>query len=98
MEEITAGSVAYILVVFGVLFAVRYLLAMRRIFQEAGKPAGFGAADYLKAPAAEAYGSEMEPSRRYAARQYYQAAIFLGTGAILLVWLLATGASVGMGA
>jgi hypothetical protein len=97
MEEITAGSVAYILVVFGVLFAVRYLLAMRRIFQEVGRPAGFVAADYFKPPKPEGFGAAMEPSRRYAARQYYQAAIFLGTGVVLLIWLLATGAPVGMG-
>ncbi|GGD17990.1 hypothetical protein [Aureimonas glaciei] len=96
METMTAGSIAYILLVFGVLFAVRYLLAMRRIFQEVGKPAGFVAADYLKAPKAEAYGGEMEPSRRYAARQYFQAAICFGTGAVLLIWLLVTGAPVGM--
>ena len=97
MQDMTMGSVAYILVVFGVLFAVRYLLAMRRIFQEVGKPAGFSVADYLRAPKADAYGDAMEPSRRYAARQYAQGAIFLGTSIVLFVWLLVTGAPIDMG-
>ena len=91
------GSVAFILVVFGVLFGVRFLLAMRRIFQEVGKPADFSAGDYLKPPQLGAYGEAMEPNRRYASRQYAQGAIFLGAGLCLYAWLLVTGAPINVG-
>ena len=97
MNEISLDSIAAASLVLAVLFALRYFLAMRRIFQEVPKPAGFGLAGYLKAPQRGAYGEDMEPNRRYASRQFHQGAVFLVVGLALFAYLLATGTPITLG-
>ncbi|MET0430326.1 MAG: hypothetical protein ABW026_17755 [Microvirga sp.] len=97
MNEISLDSIAAASLVLAVLFALRYFLAMRRIFQEVPKPAGFGLAGYLKAPQRGAYGEDMEPNRRYASRQFHQGAVFLVVGVGLFAYLLATGTPITLG-
>ena len=97
MNEISLDSIAAASLVLAVLFGLRYFLAMRRIFQEVPKPAGFGFAGYLKAPQRGAYGEDMEPNRRYASRQFHQGAVFLVVGIGLFAYLLATGTPITLG-
>ena len=97
MNEISLDSIAAASLVLAVLFALRYFLAMRRIFQEVPKPAGFGLAGYLKAPQRGAYGEDMEPNRRYASRQFHQGAVFLVVGLGLFAYLLVTGTPITLG-
>jgi hypothetical protein len=97
MNEISLDSIAAASLVLAVLFGLRYFLAMRRIFQEVPKPAGFGLADYLRAPQRGAYGEDMEPNRRYASRQFHQGAVFLVVGIGLFAYLLATGTPITLG-
>lgn len=75
--------------VIGILFALRYVLALRRIWGEAGRPKHLRLADWFAARVPDAYGPEMEPNRRYAARQLYTAAAVLLLAAGLFAWLLA---------
>ena len=97
MNEISLDSIAAASLVLAVLFGLRYFLAMRRIFQEVPKPAGFGLAGYLKAPQRGAYGEDMEPNRRYASRQFHQGAVFLVVGLGLFAYLLASGTPITLG-
>ena len=97
MNEISLDSIAAASLVLAVLFGLRYFLAMRRIFQEVPKPAGFGFSSYLKAPQRGAYGEDMEPNRRYASRQFHQGAVFLVVGVGLFAYLLATGTPITLG-
>lgn len=81
-------SFAEALVLVGLLFALRYFLVMRRIWQRAGRPQGFVFGDYWRATKPGAFGSELEPDRRYAARQLYLALACLVVGLLLAAWLL----------
>lgn len=84
-------SVATASLFVGLLFVLRYFLAMRRIWLEVGRPRGFVFGDYFRATKPGAYGTELEPNRRYAVRQLYLAAFFLGAALLLFAWLLASG-------
>lgn len=92
-------SIAAALVLVGFLFALRYWLALRRLRAGAPQAAPHAAQHVVwKAPQAGVYGETMEPNRRYAARQYWQAAIFLVAGLCLAAWIVLTGYPITIGA
>lgn len=80
----------------GALFLLRYFLAMRRIWKIAGHRPSFQFGDYFRAMKRHAFGAELEPERRYAARQLVFGVVFIAAGLLLFGWLLATGAPVGL--
>ena len=89
MTDVPAISdIASAAVLIGVLFVVRYVVALRRIWINAGRPRDFAFTDYRRAMQADAFGSELEPDRRHAARQLYVGLIFLGLGLVLFAGLL----------
>lgn len=89
LDTVAAATLAV-----GTLFLLRYFLAMRRIWKEAGHRPSFQFGDYFRAMKREAFGQELEPERRYAARQLIFGLVFVTTGLLLFAWLLASGAPV----
>ncbi|MBB4001838.1 MAG: hypothetical protein V7704_16665 [Aurantimonas endophytica] len=75
----------------GLLFFLRYFLAMRRIWKVVGYRPSFQFGDFFRATRREAFGPDLEPERRYAARQLVIGSAMLLTGLVLFAWLLATG-------
>ena len=71
----------------GVLFIVRHVVAMRRIWAVDGWPRAVR--DVWRASRTGAYGPEFEPDRRHAARQLYVGLIFLAVGLLLFAGILA---------
>lgn len=71
----------------GVLFVIRHLVAMRRIWAVDGWPRA--ARDVWRATRTSAYGPAFEPDRRHAARQLYVGLAFLALGLLLFAGILA---------
>ncbi|MEC5322389.1 hypothetical protein [Aurantimonas sp. A3-2-R12] len=80
----------------GALFLLRYFLAMRRIWKVAGHRPSFQFGDYFRVMKRDAFGAELDPERRYAARQLIFGVVFIAAGLLLFGWLLATGSPVGL--
>lgn len=77
--------------VVGILFLLRYYLALRRIRREVRRPQGFKAADDASATARGTDGEDLGPGRRYALRQLVVACLLLGAAILLVGWMLAAG-------
>ncbi|MEX6508542.1 hypothetical protein [Jiella sp. M17.18] len=88
------SSIAAAATLVGLLFLLRYFLAMRRIWKAAGHRPSFQFGDYFRATKRGAFGEELEPERRYAARQFWFGAVLLVTGLVLYGWLFTTGTPV----
>lgn len=71
----------------GILFLVRFALALRRIRMEPGSGWLPGKQAWRDVTRPLGYGPQLEPNRRHAARQLYLALFFLALAAILAVWL-----------
>ncbi|MCW7545975.1 MAG: hypothetical protein ABJF67_13750 [Aurantimonas coralicida] len=91
MEIPPPDTLATVGVAVGALFMLRYFLVMRRIWKATGHRASFQFGDYFQVLRAGAFGAELEPERRYAARQLGFGGVFLIAGLLLFGWLLATG-------
>lgn len=87
-------SMAIAFTAVGLLFLLRYFLAMRRIWKAVGYRPSFQFGDFFRATRHEAFGPDLEPERRYAARQLMIGSGMLLTGLVLFAWLLATGAPI----
>ena len=83
LDQLALGAV-----VVGILFALRLVLAVRRLRKEADGRAGFSVADLSRIRRAGAYGADLEPNRRYAVRQFVSASVLFVVGGLLLAWLL----------
>ncbi|WP_279479848.1 hypothetical protein [Aureimonas sp. SK2] len=71
----------------GVLFLVRFALALRRIRSEPGATWQGGVEAWRDVTRPQSYGAAQEPNRRHAARQLYLGLFFLALSAILGMWL-----------
>ncbi|MEF2550995.1 hypothetical protein VQ042_06385 [Aurantimonas sp. A2-1-M11] len=97
MEIPPPDTLATVGVAVGALFMLRYFLIMRRIWKAVGYRPSFQFGDYFQVLRARSYGAELEPERRYAARQLIFGGVFLIGGLLLFGWLLATGMAVRVG-
>lgn len=97
VEVPPVDQMAIMAFVVGLLFALRFSLALRRLRQEAGAPEDGGLSDVTRPTRRGAYGETMEPTRRYAARQFYMAGLCLAAALLLAGWMLATGAPLTLG-
>ncbi|HDZ75361.1 MAG TPA: hypothetical protein ENH55_21860 [Aurantimonas coralicida] len=89
-------TVATATLAVGALFLLRYFLAMRRIWKVTGYRPSFQFGDYFRAMKRDAFGTELEPERRYAARQLVVGVVFIAAGLLLFGWLLASGTPVSL--
>lgn len=90
LDQLAIGAL-----IVGVLFVLRLFLAVRRLREEADGRAGFSLDDLARIRQADAYGSGLEPNRRYAVRQLFTALLFLAAGVLFSVWLLVAHLAVG---
>ena len=84
-------SIAPAATLVGLLFLLRYFFAMRRIWKAAGHRPSFQFGDYFRATKRGAFGEDLEPERRYAARQFWFGAVLLAIGLVVYGWLLVAG-------
>ncbi len=80
--DILAASLAV-----GVLFVVRFALAMRRIRHDVGSAWSGGVEAWRDVARPMAYGAAFEPNRRHALRQLVLGLFFVALSALLGIWL-----------
>ena len=82
----TIGNVS---LAVGALFLLRYFLAMRRLWKEAGHRPDFQFGDYFRATKKGAFGMQLEAQRAYAARQLVLGLVLGLLGLGIYAWLFA---------